>query len=97
MNARVRIFASFVVLALAASAMGEPADSVRTHPDDGEPATTFAPETTPVEGRSAEKVAAGSAENDPPAVDRRRDSPGRVLTLRQKRIFVLGLAEQEKQ
>jgi len=100
MNADLRTCTAIALLAMCGSALAEPVEPVSAHRGD----TSVVQLAEPDSGAGLHEAAmadasgvrsAASAENAAPAAGERRAASGRRLTLRQKRLFVLGLAAQE--
>lgn len=87
-----RTSAAIVLLAMCVSAFSEAADP--TGADQNESLTELAGQS--LNGAGLRGVATPQTADSQSVLGERRARSGRRLTLRQKRIFVLGLAAQEK-
>lgn len=92
MNADLRTHTAIALLAMCGCASAEPAEPVSSHRDD----TSAVPLAEPDGGAGLDEAAIAHTSGARSAAGERPAASGRRLTLRQKRIFVLGLAAQEK-
>ena len=101
MNADLRTYTAIALLMMCGCALAEPVEPVSADRNGKSAVPLAKPDASGSRSatdlaKRAGYAATASAEDAAPAAGERRAESGRRLTLREKRIFVLGLAAQEK-